>query len=109
MSEIFSDHPIDGETYPIGNNQIDLAEMTALLVDLVRVPSVGGTDEENTCLADLARRFDGGGLEVDHWQVPLAETLAHPDFPGSEVERDEAWGLVGRLPGRDPTGPTLML
>jgi acetylornithine deacetylase len=85
------------------------AEMTELLVDLVRVPSVGGTDEENTCLADLARRFDAEGLEVDHWQVPLAETLAHPDFPGSEVERDEAWGLVGRLPGGDPTGATLML
>ena len=31
--------------------------------------------------------------------MPLAELLAAPDFPGVEVERDEAWGLVGRLPG----------
>ena len=33
---------------------------------------------------------------------------AHPDFPGMEVPRQEAWGLVGRLPGTGD-GPTLML
>ena len=39
------------------------------------------------------------GMDVDHWQVPLAECSSRPDFPGVEVERTEAWGVVGRLPG----------
>jgi acetylornithine deacetylase len=48
----------------------------------------------------LAGVFDRAGLDVDHWQLPLAQLIAEPDFPGVEVDRDEPWGLVGRLPGR---------
>ena len=48
------------------------------------------------------------GLEVDHWALPLDELLAHPDFPGVEVPAREAWGVVGRLPGRGD-GPSLLL
>jgi acetylornithine deacetylase len=54
----------------------------------------------------LAGVFDRAGLDVDHWQLPLAQLIAEPDFPGCrttpgvEVDRDEPWGLVGRLPGR---------
>ena len=76
--------------------------------DLVRLPSVGGTDAENDAQAAMARRFDRGGLEVDHWRIDLDEITAHPDFPGVEVERREAWGVVGRLPGTGD-GPTLLL
>ncbi len=47
-------------------------------------------------------------MEVDHWQIDLDALAAHPDFPGMEVPRAEAWGLVGRLPGAGD-GPTLML
>lgn len=86
----------------------DAVAMVELLQTMVREPSVGGTDEENSAQASLARVLGGDGLEVDHWQVPLAETLAAEDFPGSEVDRAEAWGLVGRLPGRGD-GPSLML
>ncbi|HWC69046.1 MAG TPA: hypothetical protein VG478_13335, partial [Acidimicrobiales bacterium] len=56
-------------------------------------------------LADRLRRT---GLEVDHWQIDLEELQRHPDFPGMEIERREAWGLVGRLAGAGD-GPTLML
>lgn len=88
----------------------DREAMVALLTRMVREPSVGGSDEENSAQAHLAEVMDADGLDVDHWQVPLAETLAHPDFPGVEVDRREAWGLVGRLPGRgDGDGPSLML
>jgi acetylornithine deacetylase len=45
---------------------------------------------------------------VDHWPVDLAEITAHADFPGMEVERSEAWGLVGVLPGAGD-GADLML
>lgn len=86
----------------------DTEAMVALLAQMVREPSVGGSDEENSAQAALATRLVAEGLEVDHWQVPLEQTLAHPAFPGVEVSRREAWGLVGRLPGRGD-GPSLLL
>src|SRR3546814_4649080 len=56
----------------------------------------------------MAAALTSDGLEVDHWPLPLADLMAAHDFPGSEVERTEAWGLVGRLPGSGD-GPSLML
>ncbi len=41
-------------------------------------------------------------------RLPLDELTADPQFPGVEVERSEAWGLVGRLPGAGG-GATLMV
>ena len=40
VSEIFSTCPIEGETYPIGNNQIDLSDLArdAVLLDLPTAP-----------------------------------------------------------------------
>ena len=83
-------------------------EVVASLQELVRIPSVSGSEAENEVQAVLAARMPGLGLEVDHWPVPLAQTLAEPGFPGVEVERTEAWGLVGALRGRGD-GPSLML
>ena len=71
----------------------------ARLAALVAVPSIGGTDPEHEIQALLAADLAAAGLETDHWRLPLDELLAAPDFPGVEVQRDEAWGLVGRLPG----------
>jgi acetylornithine deacetylase len=80
------------------------------LAALVTVPSVGGTDAEHEIQGLLAADLAAAGLEVDHWRLPLPELLAAPGFPGVEVHRDEAWGLVGRLPGSGTgDGPTLML
>ncbi len=78
------------------------------LAALVRVPSIGGTDPEHEIQALLAAELTALGLDVDHWSLPLDELAAAPGFPGVEVSRDEAWGLVGRLPGRGD-GATLML
>ena len=78
------------------------------LAELVAVPSVGGSPAEAEIQALLAKDLAALGLEVDHWRLPLDELLAEPDFPGAEVHRDEAWGLVGRLPGRGD-GASLML
>ena len=76
-------------------------DMVQVLADLVEVPSVSGTDAENEIIHHMAGLFDRHGLDVDHWQIPLDEMLARPDFPGSEVDRHEAWGAVGVLPGAD--------
>jgi acetylornithine deacetylase len=79
-------------------------EMVALASELVRIPSVGGTDAEHEAQARMAEVLQDGGLEVDHWPIDLDTLQAHPDFPGSEVHRTEAWGLVGRLPGTEGEG-----
>jgi acetylornithine deacetylase len=85
-------------------------ELVALLAELVATPSVSGTDAEHEIQARLARELAGEGLDVDHWPLPLAELLAEPDFPGVEVERSQAWGVVGRLAGDGSgEGRTLML
>jgi acetylornithine deacetylase len=91
-------------------DEVDAAADAAVgrLAELVRVPSVGGTDAEHEIQGMLAAELGTAGLEVDHWPLPLDELLAEPDFPGVEVARAEAWGLVGRLPGRGD-GPSLML
>jgi len=78
------------------------------LAELVAVPSVSGTDAEHEIQERLAHDLTAAGLEVDHWRLPLDDLLAEPDFPGVEVPRDEAWGLVARLPGNGD-GATLML
>jgi acetylornithine deacetylase len=86
----------------------EAAGAEARLAALVAVPSVGGSDAEHDIAAVLAAELRADGLDVDHWRLPLAELLAADDFPGVEVDRDEAWGLVGRLPGRGD-GTSLML
>jgi acetylornithine deacetylase len=83
-------------------------EIVASLSSLVRTPSISGSAEENSIQDHMAGQFTGLGLEVDHWQIPLPETLAAADFPGVEVDRSEAWGLVGVAHGAGG-GPSLML
>jgi acetylornithine deacetylase len=89
-----------------------LASASEQLVDvlsgLVRIPSVGGSPAECEVVHRVAGLLDAEAIEIDLWQLPLAEITAQPDFPGMEVDRTEAWGLVARLPGRDG-GPSLML
>lgn len=75
---------------------------------LVRIPSIGGTDAESDAQDHLAARFVAGGLDVDHWRLDLDALTADPEFPGMEVERAEAWGLVGVLRGTGD-GASLML
>jgi acetylornithine deacetylase len=99
---------VDWRARVIEQVDADREAMLGLLSAMVRVPSVSGSDEENSAQAELAAVLDSSGLEVDHWQVPLDATLADPGFPGAEVARSEAWGLVARLPGRGE-GASLML
>ena len=83
-------------------------DIVGMATGLVQIPSVSGTDGENEAQGAIAASMSRDGLDVDHWEIDLADTTAHPDFPGMEVERTEAWGLVGRLAGAGD-GATLML
>jgi acetylornithine deacetylase len=82
--------------------------MLASTAVMVQMPSVSGTDGENEAQAHMAALMSGGGLDVDYWGLDLAALQSQPDFPGMEVDRREAWGLIGRLAGTGE-GATLML
>lgn len=77
--------------------------------DLVAVPSVGGTAAESDAQHLVAGWLDELGLDVDRWPLDLAEAAAAPDAPGQEVDRTEAWGVVGTVPGLDGGQPALVL
>ncbi len=86
---------------------IDEEELVATLVELVRVPSVTGTDAEAELQHTLAQWFEEAGLEVDLWALDLDELRADPDFPGTEAPRLEGYGLVGTGEGEGPPGLVL--
>ena len=75
------------------------------LRDLVAVPSVGGSAAEADIQAQLARRLGDLGHEVDLWPLDLEALRRDPGYPGEEVERSEAWGLVSSTGGRDGEDP----
>ncbi|MFL6079398.1 MAG: ArgE/DapE family deacylase [Ornithinibacter sp.] len=86
---------------------VDEAELVQTLVELVRVPSVTGTDAESDLQHTVARWFEEAGLEVDLWAIDLDELRADPDFPGSEAPRVEGHGVVGTASGHGE--PALVL
>lgn len=88
---------------------IDDAAIAQMLLDLLAIPSVTGTAAESEMQHRLARHLDRLGLDVDLWSVDLPELRAHPDFPGSEAPRQEAWGLVGTSADSGGDGPTVVL
>ncbi|MEU1514774.1 ArgE/DapE family deacylase [Streptomyces sp. NPDC005811] len=87
---------------------VDEADAVGTLRELIAVPSVTGSAAESELQHLLAGRLERLGLDVDLWSMDLPELCAHPDFPGMEVPREEAWGLVGHTAGGGD-GPTLIL
>lgn len=76
------------------------------LVQLVRTPSITGTDAESDLQHRLGERYAAWGLDVDAWQFDLEALAADPRFPGTEAPRVEGHGLVAQTaPGR----PALVL
>lgn len=92
-------------------NQVhaDRAEIVRFLSDVFTVPSVSGSAEENELLQRSSVDLYADDLHVDIRPIQVDDILARPDAPGVEVPREEAWGLVGRLPGGGGGGSTLML
>ena len=68
-------------------------------MELVRIPSMGGTDAEvevQEVAAGMLRDLD---TDVDRWDIDLDELTADPWFPGVEVSREQAVGVVGTTAG----------
>ncbi|MFJ8634731.1 ArgE/DapE family deacylase [Streptomyces sp. NPDC093568] len=88
--------------------EIDEAEIGRTLLELIAVPSVTGSAAESELQHLLAGRLERLGLDVDLWSMDLDALRADPAFPGTEVEREEAWGLAAVTEdGGD--GPTFVL
>ncbi|MCW2757584.1 MAG: ArgE/DapE family deacylase, partial [Nocardioidaceae bacterium] len=76
-------------------DHLDEDALVERLATLVRVPSVSGTPEEVAVVDVAASMMSDAGLTLDHWQIDLEELAADPWYPGAEVEREAAYGLVG--------------
>src|SRR5690349_1587259 len=76
---------------------IDEDALVQELVDLIRVPSVTGTDAESELQHRHAGQLRELGLDVDAWKFDLDELYADPRFPGIEAERHEGYGVVGTI------------
>jgi acetylornithine deacetylase len=74
------------------------------LRELVRIPSVDGSAAEGVVQEWCAERLGALGLNVDKWLIDVAGLSAEPGFPGMEVARDSAWGVVGVLGGEGVPG-----
>jgi acetylornithine deacetylase len=83
---------------------IDVDALVGLVGDLVAIPTLPG--EETPGQRFVAERLDRAGMDVDVWDIDVAELSHHPWY-SAEVERDEALGVVGRLGTGE--GPTLLL
>jgi acetylornithine deacetylase len=86
---------------------LDEQALVDSLRELVRIPSIGGTDAEVEVQEVAAGMLRDLGTEVDRWDLDLDELTRDPLFPGVEVERSHAVGVVGTTPG-DGT-PALVL
>jgi acetylornithine deacetylase len=85
---------------------IDVDLVRRDLAQLVSYASVGGSESEIAVQRWCAATLQGLGLDVDLWRLDLDALRADPDYPGEEVERDEAWGCVGTSDGAGSKGGT---
>lgn len=80
-------------------DSIDEDALVQELVDLIRVPSITGTDAESDLQHRSAGQLRELGFDVDAWKFDLDELYADPQFPGIEAERHEGYGVVGTIGG----------
>ena len=88
-------------------DHLDEDALVESLAELVRIPSLGGSDAEveiqDVC-AGWLRDLD---TDVDRWDIDLEDLAADPWFPGAEVTRDQAVGVVGTTAGEGMPGLVL--
>lgn len=82
---------------------VDREGLVNTLIELIAIPSVSGSDAESEVQHRYADALRQHRLDVDLWSIDLDEVVSHPAFPGWEVPRREAWGVVGYWGGDGPT------
>ena len=87
--------------------QLDEEALVESLVELVRIPSMGGSDAEVEVQEHVAATLRDLDAEVDRWDIDLDELAGDPWFPGVEVERTQAVGVVGTTAGDGAPGLVL--
>ncbi|MGA9747134.1 MAG: ArgE/DapE family deacylase, partial [Nocardioides sp.] len=88
-------------------DHLDADVLVESLVELVRIPSVGGSDAEIEVQEHVAQALRDLDTDVDRWDIDLEEMTADPWFPGVEVERSAAVGVVGTTTGEGAPGLVL--
>lgn len=86
----------------------DRSELVHFTCDLLAIDSIGGTPGEVRVQEHLAQCARDQGWEVHTWPIAIEELTEQPDFPGMEVPRDEALGVLVRIPGTGG-GRTLLI
>lgn len=76
-------------------DQLDEDALVEDLANLVRTPSVGGSEAEVEVQDLCAEVLRSQGAHVDRWEIDLADLQEDPWYPGSEVMRERAVGVVG--------------
>ncbi|MEO8095617.1 MAG: M20/M25/M40 family metallo-hydrolase, partial [Pseudolysinimonas sp.] len=74
---------------------IDEQALVDEVVELIRVPSITGTDPESELQHRQAAQLRELGFEVDAWAFDLDQLYAHEQFPGTEAPRTEGYGVAG--------------
>ncbi|MEO6822431.1 MAG: ArgE/DapE family deacylase [Candidatus Nanopelagicales bacterium] len=82
--------------------RIDEDAILADLTTLVAFASVGGSSGETAIQQWVAQRLEELGAVVDCWDIDVAKAKQESDFPGMEVERTTALGVVGSWGSPDP-------
>lgn len=77
-------------------------------VELLRFPSMGGSGAEVDVNEYLAGRWHAEGYDVHTWDIEIDDVTGREDFPGMEVERTAARGVLARITGSGG-GKTLLL
>ena len=79
---------------------IDGSRAAADLAEVVRIPSVTGSEE--AVQATMARLMADAGLAVERLEPDPSAVAEDPDFPGAEMPRTALPIVIGRLAGRQP-------
>lgn len=87
---------------------LDRSELVDLTCELIEIDSIGGTPGEQRIQEHLAEAARGEGWEVHTWAIDVAGTAARPGFPGMEVTRTQALGVLARIRGTGG-GRTLLI
>jgi acetylornithine deacetylase len=80
-------------------DHLDEHALVESLMELVRIPSMGGTDAEIEVQEHAAAMLRDLDTDVDRWDIDLDELTEDPWFPGVEVTREQAVGVVGTTAG----------